>query len=121
MLHTQNHDHIQKSPLYIIRHGQTELNNRKVLQGRSDHPLNENGIAQARDAAEKLKGITFDVVWSSPLIRALQTAKIIVPDAKPRIDERLIEMEYGPYEGMGLNELPQEVLSMGEVQYLPAK
>jgi broad specificity phosphatase PhoE len=97
--------------LYIIRHGQTELNNRKVLQGRSDHPLNENGIAQARDAAEKLKGITFDVVWSSPLIRALQTAKIIVPDAKPRIDERLIEMEYGPYEGMGLNELPQEVLT----------
>ncbi len=97
--------------IYIIRHGQTELNNRKVLQGRSDHPLNDNGIAQAREAADRLKPISFDAVYSSPLIRAIQTAKIIVPDADPLIDERLIEMEYGPYEGMGLNELAPEVLT----------
>ena len=42
--------------IYIIRHGQTDMNNRKVLQGRSDHPLNNAGIAQAQKAAyEKLK------------------------------------------------------------------
>ena len=40
--------------IYMIRHGQTELNNRQVLQGRSDHPLNETGIRQAREAAERL-------------------------------------------------------------------
>ena len=88
--------------VYIIRHGQTELNNRKVLQGRSDHPLNATGIAQAREAANRLKGVSFDAVYSSPLIRAIQTANIVAPDVEPLVDDRLIEMEYGPYEGMGL-------------------
>ena len=97
--------------IYIIRHGQTELNSRKALQGRSDFPLNPNGIAQAREAAAKLSGVSFDAVYSSPLVRAIQTAKILVPDAEPIIDGRLIEMEYGPYEGMGLDELAPEVLS----------
>ncbi len=97
--------------IYIIRHGQTELNITNVLQGRSNHPLNETGIRQAEEAAERLKDISFDVVYSSPLIRAVRTAEIIVPDLKPIIDERLIEMEYGPYEGMGLRELAPEVLT----------
>ena len=43
--------------IYIIRHGQTELNNRKVLQGRSDYPLNDAGIAQAQEAAARLQGV----------------------------------------------------------------
>ena len=97
--------------LYIIRHGQTELNSRKVLQGRSDHPLNETGVAQAREAAEKLQGVRFDAVWSSPLIRAIQTAEIMAPYAEIQIDERLIEMEYGPYEELSLDALPPEVLT----------
>ena len=95
--------------IYIIRHGQTELNSRKVLQGRSDHPLNERGIAQAQEAAEKLRSVSFDAVYSSPLIRAVRTAKIVVPELEPILDERLIEMEYGPYEGMGLDALTPEV------------
>lgn len=97
--------------IYIVRHGQTELNSRQVLQGRSDHPLNEAGVRQAREAAEKLRGIAFDAVYSSPLIRAIQTAQIIAPALEPVIDERLIEMEYGPYEGLGLGNLPPEVLT----------
>ena len=40
--------------IYIIRHGQTELNNKKALQGRSDHPLNDTGIQQAQEAAENV-------------------------------------------------------------------
>jgi broad specificity phosphatase PhoE len=95
----------------IIRHGQTELNSRQVLQGRSDYPLDEIGIAQARNAAEKLRRISFDAVYSSPLSRSVQTAGIVAPDLVPVIDERLIEMEYGPYEGMGLRELAPEVLT----------
>ncbi len=74
--------------IYIIRHGQTELNSKRVLQGRSDYPLNEIGIQQAKEAAEKLQGITFDTVYSSPLIRALQTAKIIAPNLVPVVDQR---------------------------------
>lgn len=97
--------------IYIIRHGKTELNRVKALQGRSDHPLNEEGILQAKAAAEKLRGVSFDHVFSSPLIRALQTAEIIVPEKKPVIDDRLIEMDYGPYEGLDLNHLPPEMLT----------
>ena len=107
--------------IYIIRHGQTELNNRQVLQGRSNHPLNDAGIRQAQDAAKKLQGVSFDIVYSSPLIRAMQTARIIAPDLEPVIDDRLIEMDYGPYEGMDLHDLAPEVLTFfGDFVHIPA-
>ena len=91
--------------IYIIRHGQTELNNRSALQGRSDHPLNETGIAQAEAVAGRLRerGIAFDNVFSSPLIRAIQTARIVAPGLEPVVDDRLIEMDYGPFEGADLS------------------
>ena len=97
--------------LYIIRHGQTEANQRHALQGRSDHPLNETGIGQAGTAAERLRNIPFSAVFTSPLRRAVQTAKIVAPGIRPVPDERLIEMDYGPYEGADLNSLPPEVLT----------
>ena len=97
--------------IYVVRHGQTEMNNRKVLQGRSNYPLNEAGIAQAQKAAEELKHIAFAKVYTSPLKRAIQTAEIIAPYADAVIDERLIEMDYGPYEGTDLNHLPPEMLA----------
>lgn len=95
--------------IYIIRHGQTELNSRKVLQGRSDYPLSDIGIEQVREAAKHLAEIRFDVVYSSPLVRAVQTAQIVAPNVPVRIDERLIEMDYGPFEGMPLNNPAPEV------------
>ena len=107
----EGHQEARKEMIYIIRHGQTELNISNALQGRSNHPLNETGIRQAMEAAERLKGIPFAAVYSSPLIRAVRTAEIIVPTLKPVIDERLIEMEYGPYEGKSLRELGPEVLT----------
>lgn len=99
--------------IYIIRHGQTELNNAKVLQGRSDYPMNETGMGQAREAAQKLKemGIRFDHVFTSPLTRAIQTAEIVAPCVMPVVEERLIEMDYGPYEGMDLNDPAPEVVT----------
>ena len=97
--------------IYIVRHGQTALNNAHVLQGRSNHPLNETGIRQAQDAADLLrgKGVVFDHVYCSPLIRAVQTADIIAPGVPAVIDERLIEMDYGPYEGMDLKHSAPEI------------
>ena len=97
--------------IYIIRHGKTELNKAKVLQGRSNFPLNEEGVCQAREAAELLRDVSFSRIFSSPLTRAVQTAEILAPHIKPVIDERLIEMDYGPYEGADLNHLPPEVLT----------
>ena len=97
--------------IYIVRHGQTEMNHRKVLQGRSDAPLDETGVAQARLAAEKLMDIRFERVYTSPLRRAIQTARIIAPYAEPVVESRLIEMDYGPYEGCDLTKLPPEIIT----------
>ena len=97
--------------IYVIRHGQTELNNRKLLQGRSNQPLNEAGLAQAQQAAALLRGIAFSAVYSSPLTRAVQTAEAVVPALNPILDERLIEMDYGPYEGTDLTNPAPEVLT----------
>ena len=57
------------------------------------------------------RGIVFDRVFSSPLIRAIQTARIVAPDLEPVLDDRLIEMDYGPYEGADLKHLPPELLT----------
>ncbi|MBQ5952402.1 MAG: histidine phosphatase family protein [Lachnospiraceae bacterium] len=97
--------------IYIIRHGKTDLNRARVLQGRSNYPLNKEGVREAQQAAEALQGIRFSHVFSSPLTRAVQTAQIVAPYLAPVIDERLIEMEYGPWEGLGLDRLAPEVLS----------
>ena len=98
--------------IYIIRHGQTEKNRANLLQGRSDIPLNEAGKQQAAEAAERFRagGITFDRVYTSPLIRAVQTSRIIAEGVPQITDDRLIEMDYGPYEGMDLTSPAPEVL-----------
>jgi broad specificity phosphatase PhoE len=90
--------------IYLIRHGQTEQNNRKILTGRANYQLNETGLAQARGAGVWLRerNIHVDLVYASPLDRALDTAALAAPGVETRIDERLIEMEFGPYEGMDL-------------------
>lgn len=98
--------------LYIIRHGETELNQKQVLQGRTDHKLNKKGLEQAKEAARWLReeGISFGRVYASPLKRAVQTAICIVPGVEVITDERLLEMDYGPYEGMSLLKPKKEVL-----------
>ena len=97
--------------IYILRHGQTEMNSSKLLQSRSDAPLNETGIRQAQETGEWLRdnGIAFDMIFSRPLKRALDTARIAAGDGIPVItDDRLLEMDYGPYEGMDLKDpLPE--------------
>ena len=95
--------------IFIIRHGKTELNKANVLQGRSNYPLNDEGIRQAKEAAKMLENIAFDYVYSSPLIRAVQTAEIVAPDQEIWLDDRLIEMDYGQYEGTDLRNMPEEI------------
>ncbi len=86
--------------IWITRHGQTRLNKARLMQGLTDEPLNETGIAQARKARAMIGDIRFDAVYSSPLDRAVQTGAIIggvSPDQVIR-DERLIEADFGRYE-----------------------
>jgi len=99
--------------IYIIRHGQTAKNKANLLQGRSNVPLNENGKIQAQACADwfREQNITIDAVYTSPLTRAVETARIIAPDAPLFIEERMIEMDYGPYEGMDLTNPAPEILT----------
>ena len=98
--------------IYIVRHGQTELNKRFALQGRSNLPLNDRGRSEAQKVADVFaaEGITIQRVFSSPLDRAIDTARIMAPDAPIITDDRLIEMDYGPYEGASLKEASPELL-----------
>ena len=99
--------------IYIIRHGETDNNKKRVLQGRSNLPLNEEGVRQAEKARDFFDGneIIFEKIYSSPLIRAIRTAEIITGDAAPFIlDDQLLEMDYGPYEGCSLLDPPKEII-----------
>ena len=97
--------------LYIIRHGQTDMNVLHRMQGRTDTRLNEKGRQQAREAAKFLKkeGIVPDRVIVSPLDRARETAEIV--SGRPRDlqepDDRIIEMCFGEAEGKPNEELAQ--------------
>jgi alpha-ribazole phosphatase/probable phosphoglycerate mutase len=88
--------------IYVTRHGQTDYNKKRMMQGRSDIPLNEVGIAQAKATRERLGDIKFDAVYSSPLTRAVQTAEIVGNVSRDEIitDERVIEACFGKYELM---------------------
>lgn len=86
--------------IWVTRHGQTNLNKLKLMQGLTDEPLNETGINQAKEARETIKDVTFDAVYSSPLIRAVKTASIIgnVESENIIIDDRIIEVDFGKFE-----------------------
>ncbi len=88
--------------LYLIRHGETDWNIVKRLQGATDIPLNENGEALARKTCEGLKEISFDRIFTSPLKRAYRTAEIIRGSCDIPIipDERIREICFGDYEGL---------------------
>lgn len=98
--------------IYFVRHGQTDYNLIGRLQGHTDQPLNGTGVGQAEALAEKLRavGLTFDRVISSPLIRARRTAEIVSgrDGSGIEIDERIIEKDLGPWEGVLQEDMPKE-------------
>ncbi|ESQ74597.1 histidine phosphatase family protein [Asticcacaulis sp. AC402] len=96
-------------PFYVLRHGQTDWNLQLRLQGSTDIPLNAQGRNQARTAAEILTGQGITKVISSPLSRALETAHIVAGRLalEPVIDARLIERNFGLFEGMTIDEVHQ--------------
>lgn len=90
--------------IWLTRHGQTRLNKERLMQGRTDEPLNETGIRQAEAMRELIlkeePSLTFDAVYASPLNRAVTTASIIggvSPESVIR-DARIIETDFGRYE-----------------------
>ena len=85
--------------IYVVRHGETKLNEEGKLQGRNGEDLNENGIKQAKNLAQKLSKVKFDIVISSPQNRAIQTAKIISLKT-PLIDKRIDVYDLGEADRM---------------------
>ena len=88
--------------LYIVRHGETDWNKRHKVQGRTDIPLNDYGRRLAEETAEGMHDIPLDLAYSSPLLRAKETAQIILRDRNIPLceDERLQEISFGSYEGL---------------------
>lgn len=87
--------------LYIMRHGKTEWNALRKLQGRTDIPLNEQGRTMALQAWEEYQTVNIDICYCSPLIRAVETAQIVLKNRNIPIitDDRLVEMGFGDFEG----------------------
>lgn len=98
--------------IYICRHGQTDMNVRGCLQGRTDTRLNETGRDQARGAAAFLAehGILIDEVFTSPLSRAVESAEIISGLSRDQftLEHLLIEMSFGDWEGLVPSSIPPE-------------
>lgn len=93
--------------LYLVRHGETDWNLVRRLQGSEDIPLNTYGRELAAVTAEALKDIPFDAVFCSPLVRAKETAEIITGKRGIRIqtDDRLKEINFGIGEGRNIVEI----------------
>ena len=94
--------------IYIVRHGQTEWNKLGKNQGQTDISLNDEGRRQAYELKEILKEYKFDLVFSSPLKRAKETAQIIA-DGKIIKDKRLKERCNGRLEGKTKEEIKKLV------------
>jgi broad specificity phosphatase PhoE len=91
----------QLTTFYIVRHGQTDWNVNKRVQGHTDIPLNETGELQAKELGEKFRNIQFDLAFSSDLMRAKRTAEIILLERKLEVatTELLRERNFGNFEG----------------------
>ncbi len=100
-----------------VRHGLTELNRDKRVGGRVDVPLIEEGRRQAREANESFDGTPFDVIISSPLSRAIETAEIVTGVNRKDIviEEGCTERAFGKMEGLAAAQIRE---TLPQVQYM---
>jgi broad specificity phosphatase PhoE len=97
--------------IVLVRHGETDANRAGLLLGRADPPLNDRGRQQAGALADALASIAQPLIVTSPLARALETATRIGASVgiMPRVDDRLIELDYGDWDGLRITDLPAGV------------
>ena len=97
--------------IYFVRHGETDFNIEKRIQGQLDIELNKNGINQAEECARKFSDLNIDIIYSSPLKRAKLTAEIINKYHNVPIvfDDRLMEFNAGPMQGKVFASFSKEV------------
>ena len=95
--------------IYLVRHGETNMNQARILQGSYDEPLNDAGINLARITGKAIKGIHFDEAFSSPLSRSIDTIKILLKESGNtstpiQIDARLQEVNVGDWTLVNLDD-----------------
>ncbi|CAN5397360.1 histidine phosphatase family protein [soil metagenome] len=113
--------------IFVARHGQNEDNLNGILNGHRDLPLTNLGRQQARDLGQGIldAGLTFNAVYSSPLIRAFETARITAGIAglpEPEVLQNLIERDFGILSGELANDIekicpPKDILSVEGMRY----
>lgn len=95
--------------IYVIRHGRTEFNEKDLIMGQIDSPLLPSSIKLSKKIGDKLKNKKFDVIFSSPIGRALVTAEIILPKLKDKpkliLNKKLKEINYGVFSGKSKKEI----------------
>lgn len=96
--------------IILVRHGECEGNIKRMFRGRADFPLNEKGLIQAQDLARELKNFPVKYIYSSPLVRARQTAEAIGEQcgAEVKIEEGFNNIELGSWEGRFMKKIAQE-------------
>lgn len=110
-----------KTHVILARHGQTEWNRHKMLMGRTDEPLTEEGFSQAEALAEQLKDFGITTIVSSPMLRAKQTAETVgkrLGIAPIKVHQELRERNYGQDEGRMISELKAEARARGTLYFL---
>lgn len=95
--------------LFLIRHGETVWNKEEVFRGRADVPLNGHGREQAERAGQALAGLELAAVYSSPLSRAVETARAVAAPHGLQVEilEGLNDLDYGNWEGLSLKEVEE--------------
>lgn len=97
--------------IVLVRHGETDANRAGLLLGRANPPLNARGRQQAATVADALASTAKPMIVTSPLARALETANRIGESVgiEPRVDDRLIELDYGDWDGIRIADIPAEM------------
>lgn len=92
--------------LYLIRHGETDWNRARKVQGSTDIPLNENGRLLAEETGKGMRDVKIDLAYTSPLVRAKETAELVLKGRSVPVytDRRIREISFGVLEGVCLEE-----------------
>lgn len=108
---------MNKTKLIITRHGKTEWNKQRKIQGHTDTKLHEEGIAETKKSAEKLRSFTIDRIYTSTLIRARQTARILATELNLSAPfhelDTLRERFFGQYEGWDFEKVDKKFFTNG--------
>jgi uncharacterized phosphatase len=109
---------LTNTKLGLLRHGQTDWNIQFLLQGITDIPMNETGLIQARAASEVIVATEWDLILTSPLSRARQTAEIVASKGgfpEIQIEELLLERSFGEAEGLSHDEWKARYKDLDEI------